>query len=276
MGEYAMGAGGACRQDIPSIDPSEPSSWRQAVSLLRSCVESLYQELPAASHEVYSQAVERLFRERTGGLLTLAPADWDQIDRWWSAGVPLWIALDGLREAMRRTGSRGDARRMRSLRYCAPSIEERFAAWTRARAGASIDAETPLSDSQALVRQPPSGRPAALLLLREGEDRAARRGLSHVVALLEAIRLEVEAIRPEMDAPAERLWLDELDERLSLRLVEVVEADVILSLRLHAQEELEPHRARMTPDAFERTLERLVRRRLRDRLGVPLLSGVAG
>ncbi|MGH9867704.1 MAG: hypothetical protein ACREAA_06010 [Candidatus Polarisedimenticolia bacterium] len=262
LGDYAEpGCGIAPGEDVPDFEPGEPASFQRSHDVLSVCVKRLYRSLEEIPQEVYAASVERLFRERTGGTLSLAPADWDRIDGWWRRGVPLWIVLDSLRETMHRTGGRGDGRRMRRLSYCAPAVEDRYTAWTRSREGSR--------QSAAGAPHLPSGLQAAVETLRAAAHRAREAGLASVAEALDQCAGEAEAI-PSPSAPTdERLLLDQIDERLSERLREAAGEILRNEVRDDAVHELAIHRERMSPKAFDATVARLADRRLRSRLGVP-------
>jgi protein-tyrosine-phosphatase len=261
--------------DWAALDPGGEASWRCLLGRLRSSIEALYRDLPAAAPEVYARAVEHLFSGRTGATLSLAPADWDQIERWWSAGVPLWIVLDSLRASMHRTARRGDAGRMRRLRYCAPDVQDRFAAWNRSRGGAEPPAPPPCDGSlpgAGVART--DGEPADLLreraavVLREALAGARAREEGPLAGLLEAALRDVQEAPRAEDLSEERLRLHAIDEWIADRLPAAVEAAALVAERAEAEARLAAHRDRMTRDAFDRTVQRLLQRRLRERLGV--------
>jgi protein-tyrosine-phosphatase len=249
---------------IPRADPSDPRAWRLCRTQIAACVEALVHELDCGSQEVYAESIERLFRERTGGTLSLAPADWAAIDRWWEAGVPLWIVLDTLRETMRRTGRRGTAGRMRRLGYCEPSVKERHDAWLRTHE--TRPAEPPAAPAHGAAREP------AVARLRAAAQRIGGTGPAALAELMRRTADDL-AARPPLDDPSgELLLVQNADEDLGRLLRETVERDLIETLRQGAEEQLAPHRGRMAPEAFRATVEHLTDRLLRSKLGVPDLS----
>ncbi len=272
------GASGRCRMlseygapsdfrpgdDIPRADPSDEPAWKRCRDQVAACVEALVRELEGGSQEVYAESIERLFRERTGGTLSLAPADWAAIDRWWEAGVPLWIVLDTLRETMRRTGRRGTAGRMRRLGYCEPSVKERHDAWLRSR-------DTRPGDAPA-APAPPAVREPAVARLREAARRIGGTGPSALAELMRRAADDLAAKPPLADIAGELLLVQNADEHLGRLLRETVERELIETLRRGAEEQLAAHRERMAPEAYRATVEHLTDRLLRTRLGVPDLT----
>ena len=263
LGEYAeAGCGILPGQDVPDFEPDNVASFRRSHDIVAVCVERLYRSLEEIPQEVYAASVERLFRERTGGTLSLSPSDWDRIDDWWRRGVPLWIVLDSLRETMHRTAGRGDGRRMRRLSYCARSVEERYVAWTRSREGSH--------DEDAVAAAPgPAARPSAAGILRAAACRAREAGLAAVAEALDEGARQADALPEPAGHADERLLLDRIDEQLSERLREAAGESLRNEIHEEAARELEAHRERMSPKAFEATVTRLADRRLRSRLGVP-------
>jgi len=72
----------------------------------------------------YFQAIERTFIRLRGAPLLLSPADWQTARRWQEQGVPLAVVRDVLEGVFERVRSRDPKRKISSLSYCAPAVEE--------------------------------------------------------------------------------------------------------------------------------------------------------
>ncbi len=104
----------------------------------------------------YLREIERVFVAlRRGGAPFLAPADWEVASRWESRGIPLEVAISG----MRRTFERDDPGSRARLRACSAAVE---ADWKRRRRAAmgSGEAIRPSLAEQLREWTPPEDLPA--------------------------------------------------------------------------------------------------------------------
>lgn len=97
----------------------------------------------------YLHAVQALYLELRGGGLTLAPLDTDRIRAWRDGGIPLELALNGVRAAHAAWAAGGSRMRPFALRSAERYVQELAAGWER-RGGAMA------SPQQA---PPPAARP---------------------------------------------------------------------------------------------------------------------
>src|SRR5262249_36430423 len=111
-------------------------TFRRTFAIVQECVRRLYRELPPAPQGAYARAIEERFGSRRHTALTLSPADFSLVARWWNRGGPLWIRLASREELCRRKDASGEPARVRRLSYVASDGEERFAADERSRTSA--------------------------------------------------------------------------------------------------------------------------------------------
>jgi len=76
------------------------------------------------SGEDYFRSIESAFVRLRGAPLLLSPADWQTARRWHEAGVPLSVVREVMESVFARLRERHPKRRISSLSYCAPAVEE--------------------------------------------------------------------------------------------------------------------------------------------------------
>ena len=88
----------------------------------------------AISEADYAAEIGETYIGVRGAGFNLSAADVEQIDAWFSAGVPLHIPLAVLSEVGERRRQSGG--RVRSLAYVKEEVAARFAEWKEMRVGA--------------------------------------------------------------------------------------------------------------------------------------------
>jgi hypothetical protein len=208
----------------------------------------------------YYQAAEAAFVRRRGTPFLLSPRDFALLKQWRALAVPIEAVEQGIDEAFSRREEREARGRVNSLSYCADAVLE---AWER-RAEMSV------------------GR---------GGTPGAPPDVTRAIAGLEARLLEVARGRPDLGAPLEaaarslqRLGksgksaedveasLARLDNRVAQALADALPASEKESLARGVEASLARVSGAMEAGAAERTARALMRRALRDHLGLPRLT----
>lgn len=204
-----------------------------------------------AEDHAYFRAVEDVFIRLRGAPLLLSPADWRVAQRWHRLGVPLALIETTLAEVFAKRGERGARGKVQSLRYCAPAVEAAWEEVQELQAPGEREEEAPALDVPARLEALAAALPPKLA----GRDElaAAIRALTGPPETVEEalVRLEEETL----DAADRRLRApgrDELERQADASLAGVAD-------RLPAAE-------------VEAARERLLRRLLRKRIELPVLS----
>jgi hypothetical protein len=148
----------------------------------------------------YFQRVEEHFGQRRGGPLILSPKDWQLVQRWYEAGIPLPVVLRGINQAFDRfaaSGPRPD--RLNTLSYCAQHIETTWEEHRQTHAGSqeSRDRRSAGEPSSAILHL----REVALACRREvSEELPGEASRALEVAAAELERLAVRAEAGDLDA----------------------------------------------------------------------------
>ena len=212
---------------------------------------------PESGDRDYFEAIEEEFIRLRGAPLLLSPADWRLTRRWRQEGIPLALVLESIREVFARRAERAAAspeapmRRVGSLRYCRAAVEK---AWAVHR---ELGAVPP-------VRR----KPAAI-------DVPAR--LAALAAALPAAMADVDAWRSRLlelsgPAPEVEARLAALDVELGHAAFEALPPPDRESVTAGAEEALARTAGRVDERRLPELRQRLVRRAVRERLGLPLLS----
>lgn len=213
-------------------------------------------DLEGRSDQEYFQAIEATFLRLRGSPLLLSPKDWRTAQEWHRQGIPLDVVERALEEVFDRRRERGNDRKISSLRYCAPVVE---AAWKGIREltapGDRVEGEEAAAPLEVAPRL--AALAAALPADLPGRERAVER--------IRALAAEDDPRRVEEGLGAvEAEVLEVLLGELTPEDRAAVEAEVEASLG--------PLADRMTREAAEGARERLLRRKVRRRAGLPTLS----
>ena len=228
----------------------------------------------------YFSEIEDTFVRRRGKHLMLSPIDWALIESWKESGVPLHVALRGIEHAFDSYDAKKQKRSVKTLLYCQEEVEAQYAEWLESRVGSQEDrAEIDGEEDQ----KSPFPRDTVLKYLdesleeltrlsneREREDDELAEALARAKTLLAEIREDyARAAHPsarkleESLTGLERLLSDALRSVLAHQ-IEAIKADIASQLK--------PYRRHMEKDVYDRTVDNLLLKRLRETFGVPRLS----
>lgn len=227
---------------------------------------------------------EHLTRVNTGHLVRIVGTGFALVRGWAEAGIPLSVVFRGI-DLKAERHREGAATRPLRIEFCEPDVRAVFAQWRRAvgfTAASGDGSGDPASGDQATA-EPASKRPSLTKHLDRAIDRLSRAGgrLDWPEALRDAcdrVLHQLVTLR-EQAAKARGTVRDELAARLP-----AIDADLATSLRTTAPEslrrslreeavsELVSYRSRLSPSAWERSIDVTTDRLLRDRLGLPVIE----
>lgn len=212
---------------------------------------------PGSGDRDYFEAIEEEFIRLRGAPLLLSPADWRLARQWRRDGVPLDLVLESIREVFARRAERAAAspdapkRRVSSLRYCRPAVEKAWAAHQELGPVPPVRRRPSAIDVPAKLVALAAALPSSL----QGVDATRRRLLA-----LDGPAPEVEARLTELDLELVGQAFDSL---------EAADREAVLAA---AAEALRRTAGRVEERRLPDLRQRLVRRLVRERLGLPLLS----
>ena len=199
-------------------------------------------ELSAAT---YARRIERRWCELLEQPVVLSPRDWSILNEWHERGIPLQIVVEAMQTTIERSRSRGRAPRT-SLSSLSQTVE---GAW-----GAIVDGKR--------------GRPAMLgeAATPSAADSWRRRADTEGGSALGTLLAD---LLRRLDQGADPVALDaELDRRLT----EVTDPDLRRRIEHEIEQQLEPHRSRLSDVQIERTRMRALVDRIRGRIGLARLA----
>lgn len=260
------------------------------------------------NHYDYFTEVEDYFLRRRGKTLLLSPVDWALIEGWKTRGVPLHVALRGIERTFDSYDSKPARARRRSIKtllYCAEEVEAQYAEWLESQTGRAGDA----TQNNAPENEDRSSRKMAAQPSAQGATFAPEIVRAHLARLRSALielrdRARSEDTRRAIDAtisPAFReavtravarldelivSWHDDACPSAELSESTLTAAEVLLDEHLpscftaaqladerrEAESRLASYKSRMPIEVYETTRAQLIRKRLRERAGVPRLS----
>ena len=208
----------------------------------------------------YYAAVEAAFIRRRGTPFLLSPKDFALMKQWRALGIPLEAVEAGIDEAFSRREERGALSRVNSLAYCHGAVLE---AWERR-------AETAVGRGPAAASEPDVSE-GLERLGRSLAELAGRR--SDLEAPLSAARRSLDRLARSGRTPREvEESLARADRRLAQTLSDALPEAERRALAERAEALLGRARVRMDEQAAEKTVRALLRRLLRDHLGLPRLT----
>lgn len=214
----------------------------------------------------YYTEIEETFVRRRGKNLLLSPIDWALIEGWQDRGIPLHIAIRAIESVFDSYDKKPSTRTIKGLLYCREEIEAQYEEWLRAQAGKgqSTDGE------------------------QEGD--LTREGVSaHILELIGRLNdIDVPSFRDEIDRAVARLEqlnaklgedFEQIDRSLSdiehfLDESVLTNCDKVHLKKLEAEvgQQLKPYKSGMEKDAFAKTFELMLLKRLREEFGIPRLT----
>lgn len=210
----------------------------------------------------------------------LSPMDWALIESWKERGVPLHVALRGIEHAFDSHQAKQRKRSVKTLLYCQEEVEAQYVEWLETRVGSNQ--ETPEASS----REEKSPFPRDLVLAhlarslaelrklydqRRAWDDQLAESLSRAAALLAEIKADF-ATAASPDARKLEDSLTGIERLLDDAIRAAVSEAELESIRSEIESQLKPYKRHMDQTAFEQTWENLLRKRLREQVGVPRLS----
>lgn len=230
----------------------------------------------------YFTEIEDHFQRRRGSPLIGSPLDWDQIEIWKNAGIPLEAVLRGIDSAFDKYEQRKSKRheKINSLLWCAQAVLTAAEDMKEAVVGSAAAESAPPAKPRAgqgfepEVVAPYLRRNADLL---EAAKLPQASGVSPRSVALEAaktLRQLAEETEKKSLARLEDMErrLTVLEEKLFAVLLASTPDEDIVTLRAEADRDLAPYRRKMSGAQIEQLQKQYVHKRLLEKYGLPRLS----
>ena len=216
----------------------------------------------------YYTEIEETFVRRRGRNLFLSPLDWALMEVWQERGIPLHIVIRSIESVFDVFDKQPPGTRaIKSLFYCRDEIEAQYTEWLTAQTGKSTengDKTKPAVFSTDTVRGHIS---TAIETLNSNPNAALGEGIARAVARLKDLSSDltgdfetIDKTLGDIERLLDRSMLDNWDrERLK-----AAKKDIAGQLRLH--------KADMDAEAYNKTFELMLLKRLREDAGIPRLG----
>jgi len=229
----------------------------------------------------YFSEIEDTFVRRRGKHLLLSPMDWALIESWKERGVPLHVALRAIEHAFDSYEAKKRKRSVKTLLYCQEEVEAQYAEWLESRVGSHDEAQnasdedtrTPFPRDVVLAHLARSGEELIKLVDARRQTSADEfcEALTRATALLEELENDyAAAVKP--DARKLEDSLTGVERMLDETIRKTVSDHDLKSISAEIDEQLKPYKRHMDKTAYAETYENLLRKRLRELVGVPWLS----
>ncbi len=231
----------------------------------------------------YFSEIEELFIRRRNRNLLLSPLDWALIESWQERKVPLHIVLRGIERVFDGVDKQPAKRRtVKSLLYCKEEIEAQYAEWLERQVGKngagearssriknqSSDAEELSSPKSELF----SDEAIAAHLEKVSVDLKSVQGKvkGDLQATLEKVLNRLAEVKGKSHA-AEKMEesLEKLDALIDQSLLQNFETE---RLKGEIEKQITSYKNKMEAEVYQRTLDLMLLKRLREQAEIPRLS----
>ena len=218
------------------------------------------------------QIEQHLCRRNEGHLIRLAGPRFDLVQSWFTRGIPLKLAMQGIDRGVERRRSKDARARPVPIEFCEDDVLDVFDEWRRSVGVSASETNGAEPDS------PRSSLPAhlerviaRLTTFRAGADRSLDAVLERIVRELDGARAKAKSIRGDArEALIDRLR--QLDTMMIDALRAQADRTIVQQLGTEADEELKPFRARMPAEEYALSHRACIDRLLRDRAGLPAIA----
>lgn len=227
----------------------------------------------------YFTEIEEHFQRRRGAPLIGSPLDWDQIEIWKNAGIPLEAVLRGIDAAFDKYEQRKSKKheKINSLLWCAQAVLTAAEDMKEAAVGAAGGEPAKPSSRQGFEPEiivPYLRRNADFLeaaKLPQGTGVSVR---SVALDAAKTLRHLAEEIEKKPAAPLEDLErrLTVLEEKLFAVLLASTPDEKLVTVRAEADRDLAPYRRKMSGPQIDQLQKQYVHKRLLEKYHLPRLS----
>jgi hypothetical protein len=218
----------------------------------------------------YFSEIEETFIRRRGKHLLLSPIDWALIETWQERGVPLHVVLRGIEKVFdSREQKAAQKRSVKSLFYCREEIEAQYAEWMERQVGkngASDDAEKTTESSifsDESIKTHLESVGAELKI-------AARKAKGDLGEVLSRVAERLDELKQSFaDTETLENALGDLEKLIDETLLKTHENKEIES---EIERGLTAYKSKMEADVYQRTLDLMILKRLRENAEIPRLS----
>lgn len=231
----------------------------------------------------YFTEIEETFIRRRGKHLLLSPLDWALIESWQEREIPLRIILRGIENVFDLVDKNPNPNRtIKSLTYCRDEIETQYSEWLATQVGKTSSkteevekaenadkAETKNEStlfSGETIKTHLENVSSSIEIARATSNKALREVLDKIARKISEYR------QSELDAESLETSLNDLETLIDKTLLESTDENSLLESTKQIEEELARHKTTMEKEVYQRTLELMLLKKLREDAEIPRLS----
>ena len=217
----------------------------------------------------YFTEIEEAFVRRRGRNLLLSPLDWALIESWQERGIPLHIvlrAVESIFDAMEAKNI--PVRNVTKLSFCEQEVEKQYGAWMQSRAGSGDEDAEDLGEAQGWTRESVSEHISNIV---EALERSGNQKLKEDLERAAARLTELRADLTDNFETVEKVLTD-IENFIDRALLTKSGKAHLNKLKAEAEAQIGGYRANMGDEAYEKTLNLMVLKKLRESEGIPPLS----
>lgn len=230
----------------------------------------------------YFSEIEETFIRRRGRNLLLSPLDWALIETWQERGIPLRVVLRGIEKVFDGVDKQpAQKRSVKSLIYCREEIEAQYAHWLQAQVGknSAEKAQNSKINTQSSAEKAhlpksdlfPDETIAAHLekvsVELKNSTRKVEGDLRETLVRVSEHLAKLRETSPNADSLEKSL--EKLDAAIDASLLKNSETE---KLKTEIEKQIASFKAKMEREAYDRTFELMLLKRLRERAEIPRLS----
>ncbi|MCS6874558.1 MAG: hypothetical protein N2Z23_07415 [Pyrinomonadaceae bacterium] len=225
----------------------------------------------------YFFRIEKVFQKHRKNAISLTPLDWDIVESWFNRGIPLHLILRVLDDSFSKLDE-NRKRKLNSLRYFRKEVERVFKEWLFSQIGRQQE-DSRFEDFVLLHLQ--QKIEALSHSIERLPDVALKESLAEVLSRLITLKMEIEnqtknhlkgdQIEKEQMENLE-FHLKELDEVLTRVILVNSDEELIEKCRRWAEKEAYKYKRKVSREVYQKTLETLFLKALRDEYRLPKLG----
>lgn len=204
---------------------------------------------------------------RRGKNLLLSPIDWAMIDDWQRRGVPLHIVIRGIESVFDGFDKNPGPRSIKSLMYCREEIEAQYVEWAAMQAGRSDGASAAGSEGGLGIEDIRRHIESAVAALRENTNENLRDDIERACLRLDELGENLSEDLETADGS-----LADVEKLIDAALLTKSDKQHLKDVKKETAAMLRAHKSEMDAVAYERTVELMMLKRLREEENIPRLG----
>lgn len=216
----------------------------------------------------YFTEIEDTFIRRRGKNLFLSPIDWAMIESWQERGIPMHIVIRSIESVFDIYDKQPPGTRtIKSLIYCREEVEVQFAEWSRSQAGKSGETGDEGREAEFSIDQIAAHITRSVEELNAITNDELKEDISRAVARLDELKANLTDNFESIDGT-----LSDIEKLLERTMLTNWNKEHLKLLEKETAAQLKVYKAEMEPDAYKKTFDLMLLKRLREEAGIPRLG----